>query len=121
MQRITRTKAKIDDDIRSAGQTFIGIRMEDMLHRIPELVDGNRKTKLIQEYFENQIGTSDKEVDGTRTRVNSIIRIIKSDNVLYALSKIDGSDPRVLKEAVTKAKDTIRKIESGELELPNLE
>ena len=121
MERKPRPISKIDDDIKSAGQTFIGIRMEDMLTRIPELEDRNKKNKLIEEYYENQIGTQDSECEGTRTRVNAVMRIIQSDNVLYALKRINGSDSRVLSEAVTKAKNTIKKIKSGELKLPNLE
>lgn len=121
MQKESRNIAKIQDDIRSAGQTFLGLRLSDMLGRINELDDRNSKNKLIEEYFNNQIGTYDKHIGGTRTRVNSAIRIIKAEKVLYALRLIDGSDIRVLPEAVVNAKETIRKIENGEIILPNLQ
>lgn len=121
MKRESRNSTKIEDDIRSAGQTFLGLRLSDMLGRIEELDDRNLKSKLIEEYFENQLGTYDKNIGGTRTRVNSAIRIIKSEKVLYALGLIDGSSIRVLPEAVAKANDTIRKIESGEIQLPRLQ
>lgn len=121
MNKEPRTIEKIDDDIRSAGQTFLGIRLSDMLGRIVELDDRNLKNKLIEEYFNNQIGTYDEKIGGTRTRVNSAVRIIKAEKVLYALKKIDGSDPRVLPEAVVNAKETIRKFENGEIILPTLQ
>ncbi len=94
--------------------------MADLLTRIKELDDKVLKSKLIDEYHSCQRGYYDKDTGGTRTRVNAALRIIKSEKVLYALEQIDGSDPRVLPEAVTKAKETIVKIQSGELRLPNL-
>lgn len=120
MKKEERTVQKIKDDVKSAGQTFLGMRMADLLCRISELDDKELKKDLIQEYYENQIGTYDKEFAGTRIRVNAAVRIIRGDNVVYALSLIDGSDPRVLPEAVDKAKETIRKIVSGEIQLPKL-
>lgn len=121
MLKKSRTESKIDDDIKSAGQSFLGIRMSDLLRRIPELENRSRKKKLIEEYYENQIGTRDKNIGGTSTRVNSAIRIIAADKVIYVLSKIDGSDSRVLPEAVENAKDTIQKIKDGTIKLPKLE
>lgn len=121
MKKEERSIAKIEDDVKSAGQSFIGLRMEDLLLRLPELEDKLTKNKLIEEYYENQVGTRDKAIGGTRTRVNSVIRIIKADKVLYALSLIDGSDSRVLPEAVFGAKRLINRIKTGEVKLPVLE
>lgn len=120
MKKEERTVQKIKDDVKSAGQTFLGMRMADLLCRISELDDKELKKKLIQEYYENQIGTYDNKSDGTRIRVNAAVRIIRGDKVVYALSLIDGSDLRVLPEAVVKAKETIRKIGNGEIQLPEL-
>lgn len=116
-----RSISKIEDDVRSAGQTFLGLNMEDLLKRISELEDRFKKNKLIEEYYKNQKGTYDREIGGVRTRVNSAIRIIKADKVIYALSLIDGSNSKVLPEAVEKAKETIRKIQNNEIVLPDLE
>lgn len=121
MKKEERSIAKIEDDVKSAGQSFIGLRMEDLLLRLPELEDKLTKNKLIEEYYENQVGTRDKAIGGTRTRVNSAIRIIKADRVLYVLSLIDGSDSRVLPEAVFGAKKLINRIKTGEVKLPVLE
>lgn len=120
MNKEERSIQKIKDDVKSAGRFFLGIRMMDLLSRISELDDKEKKQKLIQEYYENQVGTFDKEFGGMRTRVNAAIRIIRADKVKYALSLIDGSDRRVLKEAVNMAKETIEKIDSGEISLPEL-
>ena len=94
--------------------------MEDLLLRVNELEDKETKKKLIEEYYENQIGTHDKEFDGTRVRVNSAIRIIAANKVVFALERIDSSDPRVLPEAIQKARETIEKIKNGKLKLPTL-
>lgn len=115
MERKERNLSKIDDDIKSAGQSFIGLYMSDMLGRIPELDDKVKKVKLIEEYHSRQYGFFDKDIGGTRTRVNAVVRIIRADKVLYALGKVDGSDPRVVPEAVAKAKETIGKIKNGKL------
>ncbi len=115
-----RSDKKILDDIKSAGQTFLGLRMEDLLLRINELDDTDSKKQLIQEYYEHQIGTHDDKFNGTRTRVNSAIRIIAADKVLFALNVITNSNFRVPPDAVLKASETIAKIERGEIKLPIL-
>lgn len=120
MKKIIRSLDKIDDDIKSAGQSFLGLRMEDLIIKFSELEDKEKKATLICDYFKNQIGTYDSDIGGTRTRVNAAIRIIKADKVEYALRKIDGSDSRVFIEAVSKAKDTLTKINKGILILPKL-
>ena len=104
-----RSDKKILDDIKSAGQTFLGLRMEDLLLRINELDDTDSKKQLIQEYYEHQIGTHDDKFNGTRTRVNSAIRIIAADKVLFALNVITNSNFRVPPDAVLKASETIAK------------
>ena len=113
-----RSDKKILDDIKSAGQTFLGLRMEYLLLRINELDDTDSKKQLIQEYYEHQIGTHDDKFDGTRTRVNSAIRIIAANKVLFALNVITNSNFRVPPDAVLKASETIAKIERGEIKLP---
>lgn len=115
-----RSDKKILDDIKSAGQTFLGLQIEDLLLRINELDDTNSKKQLIQEYYEHQIGTHDDKFDGTRTRVNSAIRIIAANKVLFALNVITNSNFRVPPDAVLKASETIAKIERGEIKLPIL-
>lgn len=116
-----RTEEEICRSIRSAGQSFLGLRMEELISRINELEDKEAKKKLIEEFYENQVGTYDRKVSGTRTRVYSAIRIIAADQVIFALEKIDGSNPRVLPEALDKAKETLAKIKNGKIKLPVLD
>lgn len=120
MDKEPRSIEKIDDDIKSAGQSFLGLYMADLLTRIKELDDKVLKNKLIDEYHSRQHGYYDKDTGGTRTRVNAAIRIVKAEKVLYVLEQIDGSDPRVLPESVSKAKETVARIKTGELKLPDL-
>lgn len=110
---------KIERCIRSAGLGFLGIRMEDLLLRTDELEDKKKRTNLINEYYQNQIVYYDENITGTIIRVESAIQIIKADMVLYTLERIAKStrtDPR----AILKGRETLRKIESGELALPHL-
>ncbi len=120
MKKIPRNIAKIDADIRTAGKAFLGMRLSDMLKRVNELDNQSKRADLIYEYYTNQQGTYDREIEGTSTRVNAAIRIIKADKVLYALESIVSSNSRVLPKAVSNAKDTIKKISTGEIELPML-
>lgn len=120
MEKQYRSIDQIDDDIKSAGQSFLGMNMADLLTRVEELDDRLLKSKLIEEYHSGQSGFYDKDVGGTRTRVNAAVRIIKAGKVLYSLEKIAGSAPRVLPEAVSKAKETIIEIQTGRLKLPDL-
>ena len=43
-----RTDEKIYDDVKSAGQSFLGLRMENLLVRVNELDDKETKKKLIE-------------------------------------------------------------------------
>ena len=121
MEMVLRSMDKINDDIKSAGQSFLGLHLEDIIRRFSELEDRTLKNKMIDEYYKKQHGFFDKHEGGTRTRVNAAIRIIKSGEVVYALKIIDGSDPRVVPEAVDSAKETLRKIQVGELILPTFQ
>ena len=120
MEKESRSVDKINDDIKSAGQSFLGLYLEDIINRFSELEDKALKNKLIDEYYTKQYGFSDKHEGGTRTRVNAAIRIIRADKAIYALKMIDGSDPRVAQGAVDNAKETLKKIQIGELILPTL-
>lgn len=108
----------VEDLIRSAGLSFLGIRLEDLIRRAAELEDKAAKAALVQEYFENQIGTKDSQIGGVRTRVNAAVRIMKAGKVEEVLNMVAGATTKVLPEAVAAAKEALRKIQSGELALP---
>lgn len=105
-------------DVQSAGQNFLGMRLGDMITRIAELDDKNLKTKLIEEYYRNQDGYFDKDVSGTRVRVNSAVRIIRSGKATFALKQLLDEDSRVSESANKKAKETIEQLNNGTLQLP---
>jgi hypothetical protein len=108
-----RSIKKIDDDIKSASQSFCGYYIEDMLNRLNSFEDKVSKGKIIDEYFDEQKVFSDKESSGTRVRVNSVIRIIKANKTRYALEKIVRSAPGVDLKSIERAKTLLTKIETG--------
>ncbi|WP_035287996.1 hypothetical protein [Clostridium sp. KNHs214] len=75
---------------RSAGLWFVGLYMEAFLLRIDDLRDDVLKTKFIEEIYNNGQGF-DKDESGTRTRVNSLLRIIEGDRVIEALEVVINS------------------------------
>ena len=79
---------KIDRYIRSAGKTFLAIRFEDLLSRAEALDDTRLRYKIIEEYYQKQIGTFDKKIEGTAIRVNAARYIIAANQVLFALEEI---------------------------------
>ncbi len=113
-----RSISQIKADIKSAGKSFISFNIEDMLSRLPELDDKVKKEHLIEEYYENQTGFYDKEIGGTRTRVNSVIRIIRANQVQYTLEEIIENDSRVDPKAIKVVQTLLSKIGNGEFTLP---
>ena len=107
--------------IRSAGQTFLGLQMEEIILRFSELRDTTKKNYLIRNIYENQHGFYDKNISGTRIRVEAAIRIIAAGNAEYALKLIaDNDNPRVLAKAKLMASVTLLRIQTGKVQLPNL-
>lgn len=107
--------------IRSAGQTFLGLQMEEIILRFSELRDTTKKNYLIRNIYENQHGFYDKNISGTRIRVEAAIRIIAAGSAEYALKLIaDNDNPRVLAKAKLMASVTLLRIQTGKVQLPNL-
>lgn len=94
---------KTERYLRSAGMSFFVYRVEEILLNINNLETKEEKSKLIKKYFENQEGYFDKNIRGTRVRVNSVIKIIEENNVEYILDKIIKSK-KTIPDVVTKAK-----------------
>lgn len=94
---------KTERYLQSAGMSFFVNRVEEILLNIEKLKIKEEKIKLIEKYFENQEGYSDKDIKGTRVRVNSTIKIIKENNIEYILNKIIESK-KVPLNTVTKAR-----------------
>ena len=115
-----RSDSKILDDIKSAGKNYLALNIEYVLLNINEMTDIDFKNKVINKQFEEQKGFSDKDISGTRTRVNALLRIIQANKVIYALEQINKDDPRISDEAFEEAQSIIKKIKSNEIELPVL-
>lgn len=122
MKKLTRTQKQFKSDLKAAGLTFIGTYMADILRRKSVLDDTSVKAELAEEYYEHQITTSDTKVESTQSKLNAVLRIIKSEKVLEALDAVIISkktivDPR----AKAKAKKCKQDILSGIISLPKLE
>ena len=109
---------KINRDIKSAGQSFLAFHLEDLISKIHKLNYRDEKNALISLYHANQIGFFDKNIEGTRTRVNAAIRIIKANKVIYALEVISNSKT-TSKEAIRNALKLLNKLNKGGLKLTN--
>ena len=109
---------KINRDIKSAGQSFLAFHLEDLISKIHKLNYRDEKNALISLYHANQIGFFDKNIEGTRTRVNAAIRIIKANKVIYALEVISNSKI-TSKEAIRNALKLLNKLNKGGLKLTN--
>lgn len=100
-------------NIESAGGWFVGEYAASILNKFNELEsDTDFKNEFVREVFHNQ--GRDKDFGGTRTRVNAVIRIIKSNKIIEALEYVIDSD-RINKEepkAVQMAKIALSEIES---------
>ena len=94
---------KTERYLQSAGMSFFVNRVEEILLNIEKLKIKEEKIKLIEKYFSNQEGYSEKDIIGTRVRVNSVIKIIKENNIEYVLNKIIESK-KVPLSTVTKAR-----------------
>jgi len=101
---------------RSAGLWFVALYMEAFLRRIDELRDRNKKTKLIEEIYNNGEGP-DKDESGTRTRVSCLHRIIEAGRVIEALEIAAGSERlrNDFPDAANEAEDLLKRIKSGEV------
>jgi hypothetical protein len=113
------SKKQFINAYRSAGLWFVGLYMEAFLIRIDELRDNIQRTKLIEEIYDNGENAFDRDIGGTRTRVNSLKRIIEAGRVNEALEEVIKSNrvTRENPEAVKRAKDLLEIIESGELNI----
>ncbi|WP_051640945.1 hypothetical protein [Bacillus sp. MB2021] len=100
-------------NIESAGGWFIGEYTALILSKFNELEnDKDFKNEFVRDVFHSQ--GRDKDYGGTRTRVNAVIRIIKSNKVVDALEYIVDS-VRINKEepkAAQMAKEALSKIKS---------
>lgn len=100
-------------NIESAGGWFVGEYAALIRKKFNQLEnDKDFKSEFVREVFHSQ--RRDKDYGGTRTRVNAVIRIIRSNKVIEALEYIIDSD-RINKDepkAIKMAKEALRDIKS---------
>ncbi|MGQ4666837.1 hypothetical protein ACUIJN_13590 [Metabacillus halosaccharovorans] len=100
-------------NIDSAGGWFVGEYATVMMDKYNELENSkDSKIEFVKEIFHSQ--GRDKDYGGTRTRVNAVLRIIKSDKMIEALEYIIASE-RINKEepkAVQMAKEALIEIKA---------
>lgn len=115
------SEAQFQKAYRSAGLWFVAMYMEAFLLRIDELRDDVKKTHLIKEIYSNG-GNADKDESGTRTRVNSLWRIINSGRIIQALEIAANSDrlKNEFRDAYVTANDLLTRIKSGEFVIPEI-
>lgn len=103
---------------RSASLWFSVLYMEVLIVRFNELEDDVKRKYLINEIYDNGNGP-DKKESGTRTRVNSLFRIIESNRVVDTLEVAVKSDRLKydFPEAYKTAIDLLGRITSGEFKL----
>lgn len=106
---------------RSAGLWFVAMYMEAFLMRIDELKDDVKKAQLVKEIFDKG-GNADREEGGTRTRVNSLWRIIDSGRAVQALEIAANSDrlKNDFYDAFETANDLLKRIKSSEFIMPEI-
>lgn len=107
---------ELKDACRSASLGYIGSFMLEVIKRRDEWENPNTKQSFIESMFDEYSGW-DKDVFGTRTRVNVMIRIIESRKVEDALRLVIDADDRKLDcpQAKINAKIILNMIEKGDL------
>ena len=104
--------SKIDRAIRSAGKSFLAYNLGELINRIDELNDKNRKKNVIEDIFLNQQGFYDKDIGGTNTRVSSALKIINSNKVEDVLHVLLYESDKLDTEAKSKVEQTLKIIKS---------
>ena len=104
---------------RSAGLWFVALYMEAFIVRKEAHMDSLAKRKLIEEIYNDGDNTFDKGIDATRTRVNSLIRIIRSGRASEALEIASLSDRlhKEFPEAAETAGDLLLRIDLGKFDV----
>ncbi|MDK2918996.1 MAG: hypothetical protein PWQ37_1729 [Candidatus Petromonas sp.] len=99
------------DDIKSAGGWFVGKYAGLIFEKYDQLKsDRVYKTEFIKQLFRESGRDSKRE--GTRTRVNALMRIIEREEIIKALEYVIESDNinRSDQEAVQIAKQTLQNL-----------
>jgi len=99
---------QFEDAYTAAGAWFVVKYIDEVKKNIEKFNNTTYKNKFIEDIFNNGNGP-DSKLSGTRTRVNSIIRIVKSDCINEALKKAINSN-RLKNEIRETAKNKLNKV-----------
>ena len=101
---------------RSAGLWYVGAFMIEFLMQQDKWSNPDTKNDCV-EYMYRECGGTDSDINGTRVRVNSVIRIIESRRVEEALELVLAADDRKLgcSEAKENARATLERLRNGEI------
>ena len=118
---LTITDKQFQNAYRSAGLWFVALYTEAFLVRIDELRDDVKRTHLVEEIFNNGEGP-DKTEGGTRTRLNSLWRIIRAGRIVQAIELAANSSrlQREFPEAAQTARELLNRIENGSFAIPEV-
>ncbi len=118
MSKEIKNRFQLVDVCRSAGLWYVGSFMEEFLRHREKWEDEETKNEFI-EYMFNEYGGADKDINGTRTRVNCVIRIIESGCVEEALNLVlEANDNKLgCQQSKINAKSTLEKIKDGILKI----
>lgn len=100
----------------SAGLWYVGSYMLEFIMQRERWENPDTKNDFIRYMFE-EYGAGDKDISGTRTRVNAMIRIIESRQVEKALTQVlEANDIKLgCPQAKINAQIVLDKLKSGEL------
>lgn len=118
MSELISNHFELVDACRSAGLWYVGSYMLEFLMRKEQWENPETKQSFIRYMFtECGDGVCDKDIAGTRTRVNAIIRIIESRKVEDALELVLEADDSKLgcTESKVNAKETLARLRDGRI------
>lgn len=105
------------DVCRSAALWYVGSYMLEFLMRQEQWKNPDTKESFIRSMFK-EYGGSDKDISGTRTRVNAMIRIIESGKVEDALKLVLEADDAKLgcEQSKVNAQETLDLIRNEKIQ-----
>ena len=109
--------SQLIDVCRSAGLWYVGSYIGEFL-RNDKWRSPDTKEEFIK-YMYKEYGAGDRDISGTRTRVNCLIRIVESGYVIDALNLVlEANDSKLgCYQSKINARSTLDLIETGKLKI----
>ena len=105
------TDEELERAINTRGKNFFALHIEDIAAHYDELAPrgSQLKDQRIRQYYREQHGFYSKDEAGIRTRLNSVLRIIRAGRTRDALESILTDDARILPESKERAKKLLER------------